>query len=341
MVRVPCPRRLAVAMLAGLLVACGQSAPVAEPVDQPPTTDPSPDPNPDPPVPGGPYVSAHAGGTGHAPDESMLAFENAVRLGVDELEMDTILTADGVLVLIHDETLDRTTDCSGNISEINHADFADCDAAYWWEPAEANTQHRSEREHPLRGQGVRIERVEDVFAWIAQMGEDAPRVNIEIKIEGDELPPTGNAIAEALVSLIQATGLKHKFVVQSFLPTALDLVKLRDPDIRTSFLVGQVGATLCTNGVLYATLMGHDIVSPEYVISDLDLCVSIAQAAGLEVLPWTVDREEDMRRMIDLGVDGVITNYPACLLNLLGRDLPGQWLTPALVQPAGFPMCAE
>lgn len=290
----------------------------------------------------GPYVSAHGGGTGYAPDDSLTAFRNAVRLGADELEMDSFVTADGEVVIIHDETVDRVSDCSGDVGELTLAEMQTCDAAYEWEPGQGDTRAREGRPRPLRGKGITFPSAREVFAEVAALGERAPQINIEIKIDTDELPPLGLDGARALVPLIQASGIKHRIVVQSFLPTAIDAVKLLDPEIRTSFLIGQTGATLCTIGLVYAIARGHDIISPEYVIADLDqACVDAAHAAGIEVLPWTVDREDDLRRLIDLGVDGIITNYPACLLRLLERPYPANFLTPEIATPPDARLCAD
>lgn len=329
------PPRLAAALALCLLLGACENG-----VNDGPTPGPG-----SPALPGdksGPYVSAHAGGTGYAPDNTLAAFRNAIRLGVDELEMDAFVTADGEVVIIHDETVDRVSDCTGDVSDLSLAEMQRCDAAYQWEPGQGDTLAREGRPRPLRGKGITFPSAREVFAELAALGEQAPRINIEIKIDTDELPPLGIAGARALVPLIQQSGLKDRIVVQSFLPTAIDLVKLLDPEIRTSFLIGRTGATLCSIGLVYAIARGHDILSPEYLIADLNrACVDAAHAAGIEVLPWTVDREDDLRRLIELGVDGIITNYPACLLRLLERPYPAHFLTPEIATPADARLCAD
>jgi glycerophosphoryl diester phosphodiesterase len=315
-------------VLAAVLAGCGESS---VPVSQGPVEEP-------PPQYDGPKVSAHQGGYGYAPDGTMAAFVNAVRLGVDEIETDTFLMADGRLVLLHDETLDRTTDCSGDVSTLASADVADCDAAYWWSPGQPDTREREGVEYPLRGQGIRLAFADELFAYVASLGERGPRINIEIKIDSQQLLATRTAAA--IVELIQEYELHDRVVVQSFLPTSLDLVKLNDPSVRVSFLAGRTGATSCNLAALLSIARGYEILSPEFAMPDLnESCVRLAQAAGLEVLPWTIDREEDLTSLIGLGVDGIITNYPACLLRLLGRPVPAQVVTPLARQPAGFPLC--
>src|SRR3546814_7190219 len=88
------------------------------------------------------------------PENTMTAFANAARLGVDELEMDTQLTADGELVVIHDDTLDRTTNCSGSVGAMTLADIEACDAAYWFAPGQDVTVPADDRDNPLRGHGI-------------------------------------------------------------------------------------------------------------------------------------------------------------------------------------------
>jgi glycerophosphoryl diester phosphodiesterase len=99
-------------------------------------------------------VSAHRGGAAYAPENTMSAFRNAVRLGVDQLEGDVQLTADGRLVLLHDDTLDRTTDCTGVVLDTTSAEIAACDAAHWWSPGPSVTVRDVDADHPLRGTGV-------------------------------------------------------------------------------------------------------------------------------------------------------------------------------------------
>ena len=106
---------------------------------------------PPPPAPwDGPVVSAHRGGAAYGPENTMRAFANAIRLGVDQLEADTQLSADGVLVLIHDDTLDRTTDCSGTVLSRNFLDLQTCDAAHWFSPGQPVTAPNDNLPHPLR-----------------------------------------------------------------------------------------------------------------------------------------------------------------------------------------------
>ena len=288
-----------------------------------------------------PFVSAHRGGAAYAPENTMLAFENAARLGVDDFEADMLATADGVLVLIHDDTLDRTTDCSGRVADKTYAEILECDAAYWFSPGQPTTSPDEALPHPLRGQGVRVPTAAELFAVAAQFdGAYAPTVTIEIKISFDSvdgLTTAGLRAARLLVEQIQASGIQDRIIVQSFNPLAIDAVKLLDPTIKTLYLTPS-GALLSLS---YAALRGHEYVAPQIASPDLDAAfVGSAHALGKQVVPWTADREADIRRLVDIGVDGVITNFPACLLAMQGRLHAGRLVADG-VGEAVVPRCRE
>lgn len=280
---------------------------------------------PSPRPEGAPLVSAHRGGAAYAPENTMAAFQNAVRLRVDQLEADTQLTADGVPVLIHDETLDRTTDCSGTVLGMNFADIQNCDAAYWFSPGQPTTSPDMDRPHPLRGQGVRVPATEELFAWLRHLGDAAPELSIEIKnVPGESnFDPGGMAVASVLVPLIREYGLEEKTIVQSFWPLTIDWIKLTAPDIRTQFLTTtSTGQTAAAN-LAYVIAGRHDVSAPNFDAPDFNAqFVQLAQAAAKQVIPYTPDRESDLQTVAVLGVDGIITNFPACLLRLQDRPLP-------------------
>ncbi|MES0873781.1 glycerophosphodiester phosphodiesterase [Sinimarinibacterium thermocellulolyticum] len=267
-----------------------------------------------------PFVCAHRGGAAYAPENTMLAFENAARLGVDDFEADMLATADEVLVLIHDDTLDRTTDCSGRVADKTYAEIRECDAAYWFSPGQPTTSPNEDLPHPLRGHGVRVPTATELFDFAAQFkGAYAPTVTIEIKIGLDSLDgltAAGLRAAQLLVAQIQASGIPERIIVQSFNPLAIDAFKSLDPTIKTLYLTPS-GAL---PNLSYAALRGHEYVAPQFASPDLNAgFVEIAHALGKQVVPWTADREADIRGLIDIGVDGIITNFPACLLRIQNR----------------------
>ncbi len=141
-------------------------------------------------------------------------------------------------------------------------------------------------------------------------------------------------VAPRLVALIQEFGLQRRTIVQSFWPASLQVVKALDPSIRTQFLTdSRFGQTAYINlGFILA--YGHDISAPNFDAPDFSTeFVAAAHAVGKVVIPYTVDYAGDLEYAAALGVDGVITNYPACLLDLQGR-LHGVRVTPPAI--AGY-----
>ena len=116
-------------------------------------------------------VIAHQGGEWLRPSNTLVAFDHAVELGVDVLEMDIHQTQDGVIVLMHDATVDRTTDGSGAIKEMSFAEIRELDAGYYWTDDDGAT-------YPYRGQGIQVPTLEELFQRYPDM-----RMNIEIKQE--------------------------------------------------------------------------------------------------------------------------------------------------------------
>ena len=282
-----------------------------------------------------PYVSADQGGGGYAPENTMVAMRNAIRLGVDELETDINMTSDGQLVVIHDGSLDRTTNCTGNVNSKTLAEVLRCDAAYWWTPGVTTlvpgpgsvAEHDDAAEHPLRGKGVTVPTLAEFFRYIQRLGDRAPQVTIEIKnIPYDtNFDPLGHRVADVLVPLIEEYGLTSKTVVESFWPTSLERVKQLNPAIRTMFLT--LGSALANYA--YVAVSATEFSSSDTLAPDLNrFYVNHVHALGKKVVPWLVDAQADWAKVKDLGVDGVISSYPACIMLAMGRTVPRPYVTP-------------
>ncbi|MBK9051699.1 MAG: glycerophosphodiester phosphodiesterase [Chloroflexi bacterium] len=254
-------------------------------------------------------VIAHQGGEHLRPDNTMAAFQYAYDLGVDVLELDIHSTSDGQLVVIHDNTVDRTTDGSGLVNELTLAEIQQLDAAYRWPH---NVENPSE--FPYRDQGITIPTLDEVFAAFPGM-----RVNIEIK---QTEPP----IVEPLCQLIQTHDKEDEVLVVSF-----DDEQLR-PFVRSLSRRWPQGATANEMrlffglntvflGATYQPRMEAFQV-PEYsggIHVLTERFVRTAHQQNIQVHVWTVDELADMARLIEWGVDGIITNRPDLLLELLGR----------------------
>lgn len=254
-----------------------------------------------------PWVIAHQGGDGLRPGNTMIAFEHAVELGVDMLEMDMHMTADGVMVILHDTTVDRTTDGSGAVKDMTLAQIKALDAAYHWPTTD-------EENHPYRGQGITIPTLEEIFIAFPDMP-----MNVEIK-------QVEQPVGQPLCQLIRQYGMEDKVLVASFRQPLLDEFREACPEAATSAAEDEVRAFFIMNllllnqiyspGAYYAFQVPErrgnlHILTPRFVRS--------AQGRNLDVHAWTINERQDMERMINLGVDGIITDYPDRLLDLLGR----------------------
>jgi glycerophosphoryl diester phosphodiesterase len=253
-----------------------------------------------------PLVMAHQGGNQLWPDNTLYAFERATALGVDVLEMDVHGTADGELVVIHDDTVDRTTDGSGAVREHTLTEIKTLDAGYRWTDDDGQT-------FPYRGQGVTVPTLAEVFDAFPDMP-----MNIEIK----QVEPT---IAEPLCRLIRDAGMAEQVLVASFHEEALGEFREACPEVATATGENEVIALFALSKIFFEgaySPAARAVQVPEYR-SGLHVLtprfVDAAHRRGLQVHPWTVNEEEQMQRLIDLGVDGIITDRPDLLLEVLGR----------------------
>ena len=253
-----------------------------------------------------PLVMAHQGGDGLWPDNTLYAFERAVDLGVDVLEMDVHSTADDVLVVIHDSTVDRTTDGSGAVHDFTLVELKSLDAAYDWTPDDGQT-------YPYRGQGITVPALDELFVAFPGMP-----MNIEIK----QAEPS---IAAPLCQLIREHDMADKVLVVSFHEEATQEFRGDCPEVVTGAGQNEVIALFALSKLFAEgaySPAAEAVQVPEYR-SGLHVItprfVDAAHHRGLQVHAWTINDEADMRRLIDLGVDAIITDYPDRLLAVLRR----------------------
>jgi glycerophosphoryl diester phosphodiesterase len=255
-----------------------------------------------------PLVISHADDTGQGlwPGNTMVYLEGVADLGVDVLEMDAHMTSDGHIVLIHDETVDRTTNDSGLVSNFTLKEIQKLEVGINWTQDGGAT-------HPYRGQGLQIPTVEEVF----QRFPDYPMV-IEIKQQSPSM-------AEPFCALIRRYNMTNKVLVPSFSDQAISEFRAACPEVATA-----AGSDEVRNFVIANFLMATNILNPLYQAFQVpeksgDIPVVIphfiktAHAHGLQVHIWTINEETDMQRFIDLGVDAIMTDRPDILLEALGR----------------------
>jgi len=255
---------------------------------------------------GRPLVIAHRGGAGLWPENTLHAFERAAELGADVIETDVRATADGELVLFHDETVNRTTDGAGRVRQLTLFELKRLDAGYRWSPDGGQS-------FPQRGRGLTVPTLREVFTALPSM-----RFNIEPK-------QTEPSIAAPLCRLIREQGMTTRVMVAAFRSAAVEQFRRECPEVATSAGTAEVAGFLTLQRTGLAGSYGPAMQAlqvPEragalHVLSAE--FVAAAHARNLRVHAWTVNNEDDMRRLLALGVDGVMTDYPDRLLKVLGR----------------------
>ncbi|SPP93742.1 Glycerophosphoryl diester phosphodiesterase [Bradyrhizobium vignae] len=301
-------------------------------------------------------LEAHRGGRALLPENTLPAFANALSMGVDTLELDVGVTADGEIVISHERGLNpdlaRSSDGAYisppgtpfvrlRLDEVRTYDVGQIrpDSAY-------AKQFPDQRAVP----GTRIPTLRELFLLVRKSGNTQVRFNIETKIDPnhpDEAPDPAAFVAK-LLGVIETEGFSDRVMVQSFDWRTLQLVQRQAPTIPTVYLTLQRGtgqtvaldkATNWTagfnpadhGGSLPRTIKaaGGAIWSP-YFGDVTAALVSEAHALGLRVVVWTVNKRDDMARMIELGVDGIISDRPDLLRQVAGeRGIP---------LPAGTPV---
>lgn len=251
-----------------------------------------------------PLVIAHRGGAGLWPENTLHAFEQAVAMGADVIETDVRLTADGALVLFHDETVGRTTDGAGRVSEMTLAELKRLDAGYRWTPDGGRT-------FPFRGRGLSVPTLGEAFARAG-----GARFNIEPKRDSD-------ALVAGLCAALAEHGMAERVVVGSFSDALIEKFRRACPRVATAASPSEASSFLALQKAGLAASYSPPMQAlqvPEYLGVMRVLTREFVEAAherNLHVHAWTVNRAEDMRRLIDIGVDGVMTDYPDRLLGLL------------------------
>lgn len=260
----------------------------------------------------------HRGASGYAPEHTFASYDLALQMGADYIEQDLQMTKDGVLVVMHDDTLDRTArptaesqpgDCTGLVREKTLAQIKTCDVGSWFN----ETYPQYARPEYV---GLKIPTLEEVFQ---RYGKE---VNYYIETKNPEADP---GMEEELLRLMDKYGLtkpaakKWQVLIQSFSAASLQKIHALNP----SLPLIQLYSSTETSETIQAQL---DLVRT-YAVgigpskSDLDAAlVGAAHARCLDVHPYTVNETAEMRALIDLGVDGMFTNFPDRLDALLGKD---------------------
>jgi glycerophosphoryl diester phosphodiesterase len=234
-------------------------------------------------APGAPVLRVgHRGAKGHAPENTFASFNLAVELGVSAVETDVHLSKDGEVVLIHDHTVDRTTDGRGFVKDLTLAELRQLDAGSWFDPSFA---------------GQQIPTLEELLAWAHD------RVGVAIEIKNGPIYYPG--IAEKVIRLLRHHDMERQAILISFDHLVLREVKMIAPEVATGILY--VGRFVDEAGAARAA--GADALHPNWAFVTPDL-VDTAHAAGLAVSPWCPNDLQTMRLLSQMGVDSIGTDYP-------------------------------
>lgn len=235
-----------------------------------------------------PIIIGHRGASGYAPENTFSAFQLAHEMGSHGIEFDVQLTKDGIPLVIHDETLDRTTNLRGQVSTFAWEELQQADAGGWM-----GDQWLGER-LPL------LQEVMEAYSHLF--------LNIELK--NSIVPYPG--MEEIVIELLKRSCDLSKVIVSSFNPQSVLRLKQLEPQLRTGLLYEEEPSDVLE----YALRLGVAAVHPDYRLLTEEK-VRLFQRQGLQVNTWTVNEPEDMKKMIRIGVDGIITNYPDRLRELL------------------------
>lgn len=263
---------------------------------------------------------AHQGGAWEAPSSTLHAIAGALEHGATAVELDVHATKDRHLVVCHDETVDRTTNGAGQICELTLDELQRLDNAYWWAPGADVSPGLDDDAYPLRGRAP-----DDASLRVATLAEvlgalEGVVVNLDIKRTAPDVEPYEALLAEAL----RAHGRGDDTIVASFSDPAIAAFRRAAPEFQTSL------ATLETAefyrdvhaGEPPAATQGVALQVPatfgEVTVVD-EAFVEGAHAAGLAVHVWTINDTVEMRRLIALGVDGIISDTPTALVEVLNE----------------------
>lgn len=227
-------------------------------------------------------IIAHRGFSAIAPENTLIAFQKAIEIGADYFELDVRMTKDDSLVVIHDETVDRTSSnqMSGEISEMKYMEIAKVKAGY---SERFGNEYANEKVPTLRE--------------ALKTAKGKIKVAIELKVYGAE---------NEVIKLVNDLGVKDEVIIFSFYYPVLAKIRKLDKDISTLYLLSSVdSSTIDYANVIEANAIGlHSGAGIDAAL------LEEAHKSGMEVWVWTVNDEGEMKKFINLGVDGLITDSP-------------------------------
>jgi len=243
-----------------------------------------------------PFVISHRGANRLAPENTLPAFEKSLEFGVDGFENDCHMTADGHVVVIHDETVDRTSNGTGFVYQKTLAELRELDFGSWFSPEFA---------------GTKIPTLEEWFGLCGSLKV----INVELK----RAPDGSTACAAATIVLAKKMGLFDRLIISSFDMEMLDACKAADPATRTCLLFSPV--TPITEEVMdepVAFAKAHDLYAYHPFVGMLGQdFIEECKDAGIVVNAWVVNQSHGINALRDWGCDGIITDEPELTMQLI------------------------
>ncbi len=242
-------------------------------------------------------VIAHRGVSGTAPENTRVAVRRAIEVGADMVEIDVGLTRDGHVVVLHDATLDRTTDGRGRLAEATLEQVRRLDAGAWFSPEFA---------------GETVPTLAEVLDLVRG------RILLNVEIKGEAVTDTAaGGVVDKVLRLVRERRMESGVILSSFSPTALRHARRLDPGVRTASLYNsEVHAGMGPLEVMTEVgASGFNLSSKQLTARILQLC----HAHRRPVAVYTVNQEKQMRRLIEMGVDAIFTDHPERLLRVLAE----------------------
>ncbi len=241
-----------------------------------------------------PLNFGHRGAPTVAPENTLASFQKARQMGVDGVELDVMLSADGEVVVIHDDDVQRTTDGQGRVRDLTLAQLKALDAGSWFAPPFA---------------GERIPTLREVMAWA---GDDI-LLNIELK----SVSLRSDGLEERVIALVREQRLESRIVLSSFNPFALRRISELAPDLHTGLLYGSVLPVVLRRAWL-RPLARPGALHPQFQMVN-EAYLRWAKRQGYRVNVWTPDETDEMQRLIAQRVDMIITDRPDLLATVLSK----------------------
>lgn len=241
-----------------------------------------------------PIIFAHRGASSVAPENTIASFDIAFQQNAHAIELDTMLCADGTPVVIHDRTVNRTTNGKGNVDDLTFKQLQNLDAGSWYSKEFAG------------------EKIPSLKTVLSRYGKNH-LINIELK----NFRSINTNLPEITAEIIENLGISENVLISSFIPRNLTRIRKRNPSLKF--------ALLCSGGLvgkIYLSKLFHtlspDFIHPKYESLTKGV-IKRNHSMGRRIHTWTVDDSAQARSLIVDGVDGIITNYPSKIIGLLGR----------------------